>query len=138
MRARALSIAVCLGLAACATPVEGPEFRSEQERACYMQARADLTGPDQQLRRGQDGWFIVATIVSGFLRDVDRSPTFDACMGSAMGPAGTTQPRLSAAAPVTFTPAEQAIWNRLDDDTKRAALAAIQQGSTLTAFVSTQ
>ncbi|MEO0913540.1 MAG: hypothetical protein AAFY59_11205 [Pseudomonadota bacterium] len=123
--------AVLLGCAA----EEEIAFRSDRERACYNQAQAEIAGSDTKelVRAQQTGGFVVVTRVEGFVRDISPSPTFETCMASAE--AGLA-PQLSEGAPVQFTGDELVIWNSLSDAAKRDALLFIQQGGTLTQFVS--
>ena len=116
-------------LGACAAPQEAQRFNSEQERACYERVSATLTS-GRELRRGPDGTFVEVTMINDFMRDVERSAAFDACM-TANRPAGST----GDMAPVTFTAEELTIWRSLTDTARAQALEFIRNGGTLREFV---
>ena len=116
-------------LAACAAPAEQVAFTSAQEQACYERISATLP-PNQSLRRNADGDFVRVTIVNGLLRDAERVPEFEACMVQVSGNVS-----FSDMGTITFTPAEQAIWDSLSDAARRDALEFIYNGGTLREFV---
>ncbi len=134
MRITVIACAGAVVLAGCAAE-EQIAFRSDKERACHAQAKAALGNSDakQLVRAQQTGDFVVLTKVDGLVRNIAPSPTFDSCMASAE--AGLA-PQVSEGAPVQFTGDELVIWNSLGDEAKRDALLFIQQGGTLTQFVS--
>jgi|GEM_PF-3778070 len=117
-------------VAGCET-TETIQFTSKQEEACYNQVTSGL-GPNKRLERDRNGVFVVVTSTSGFVRDVDQSPEFDACMVQNQVPgSGGDQ------GTITFTPAEQAIWDSLSDASRKDALEFIRNGGTLTEFSAT-
>ncbi|QHQ36260.1 hypothetical protein [Algicella marina] len=127
----------CAGLGLLLAGCGGEEiaFRSDQERQCYAQANAALGKSKNKrlVRAQQTGDFVVVTQVQGIVRDIKPSPEFDACMASnSIGLA----PQVSEGAPVQFTGDELVIWNSLSDQAKKDALLFIQQGGTLSQFVS--
>lgn len=134
MRYGSIVLIGAVALGACAAE-EQIAFRSDKERACHAQANAEIAGSNTKelVRAQQTGGFVVVTKVDGFVRDIAPSPTFEACMASAE--AGLA-PQVSEGAPVQFSGDEQVIWNSLSDAAKRDALLFIQQGGTLTQFVS--
>ena len=127
MRQIALALPA-LAIAAACTETEAIEFRSEQERACYLRASAALDD-DERLVRDSNGVFVKVESESGFVRDVEPSPEFDQCMvaeevpGSG-GDLGT----------ITFSPEEQQIWDSLTDAARKEALEFIRKGGTLKEF----
>ncbi|NNU78918.1 hypothetical protein HMH01_00570 [Halovulum dunhuangense] len=123
------SLATAALLAACAAPEATQSFSSRQEQVCYERTSAALA-PGRELRRGPDGTFVEVTVVNDFMRDVERSEAFDACM-TATRPAGST----GDMAPVTFTGEELTIWRSLTDTARAQALEFIRNGGTLREFV---
>lgn len=126
----ALATLAALLLAACGG--EQLQFVSEKERQCYFEAEAALTDPNTTLQRGRSGVFVEVTRINGFIRDTDSSEVFRTCMASSDTARG---PVVVEAAPISFTPQEQTIWNGLSDAQKREALVFIQQGGTLRQFI---
>ena len=116
-------------LAACAAPAEQVAFTSAQEQACFERISATLPA-NQSLRRNADGDFVRVTIVNGLLRDAERVPEFEACMVQVSGNVS-----FSDMGTITFTPAEQAIWDSLSDAARRDALGFIYNGGALREFV---
>lgn len=120
--------AAALAVAGCAT-TEAIQFTSKQEEACYVQVSAGLAD-NERLERDRNGIFVKVKSSDGFLRNVEQSPEFDACMAQnevagSGGDLGT----------ITFTPEEQQIWDSLTDAARKEALEFIRNGGTLTEFV---
>lgn len=124
----AFPLAGMLGLAACSAEEE-IAFRSEQERACYIEAAAALQGSrTRRLVRGQDGGFVIVTQVEGLVRDIAPAPTFQACMARGSAAPASTGGRV-------FTGEDLVIWNSLNEAAKRDALVFLDGGGTLRDFV---
>ena len=127
MRALFLTLPAA-ALAAC-TVTEPIEFKSKQERACYLQASAALDD-DERLVRDSNGTFTVVKSTSGFVRDIQPSPEFDQCMTANQVPGSGGD-----LGTITFTPEEQVIWDSLTDAARKEALEFIRKGGTLKEFV---
>ena len=125
---RALPLLLVCGIAACSKPeVSGPDFASEKEAACYGEAQAAISDPNVKLQRNGTGQFVEATFRGVSLISIRPSSTFDACMSGVadLGP----EPR-----EITFTEAEQKIWEGLSEDQKASAYEFMLGGGKLADF----
>ncbi|WP_112321873.1 hypothetical protein [Oceanibium sediminis] len=116
-------------VAACGPVAETQTFKSQQEQACYERVSAELP-EGRELRRDSAGVFVEVATVDRFMRDIDDSEAFNACM-AANRPAGSG----GDIPTITFTAEELAIWRGLTDAARKDALEFIRNGGTLKEFV---